>query len=102
MLNEPQTHLTKRLAVPLSQNQNAASSNTGKKMTAKRTRIARILKDGQAGHNKEVLFEELKEHVKGEIGQWKYPRWIEFVDDLPKNDRGKIDRKALKAREARA
>ncbi len=30
----------------------------------------------------EGLFEELKEWVKGRVGKWKYPRQIEFVDDL--------------------
>lgn len=43
-----------------------------------------------------ALFETLKEHVKGEIGQWKYPRWIEFVDDLPKTATGKIQRFKLR------
>jgi 4-hydroxybenzoate-CoA ligase len=42
------------------------------------------------------LYEELKEHVKTEIGQWKYPRWIEFVDDLPKTATGKIQRFKLR------
>jgi acyl-coenzyme A synthetase/AMP-(fatty) acid ligase len=37
--------------------------------------------------------------VKEHLSKHKYPRWIELVDDLPKNDRGKVDRKALKARE---
>jgi benzoate-CoA ligase len=39
---------------------------------------------------------ELKQFVKGSLAPYKYPRWIEFRDSLPKNDRGKIDRKALK------
>jgi len=34
--------------------------------------------------------------VKSRIALYKYPRWIEFVEALPKNDRGKIDRKRLK------
>ena len=42
------------------------------------------------------LESELKEFVKGHLAPYKYPRWIEFRDDLPKNDRGKIDRKSLK------
>jgi acyl-coenzyme A synthetase/AMP-(fatty) acid ligase len=42
------------------------------------------------------LEQELKEFVKGQLAVYKYPRWIEFRDDLPKNDRGKIDRKILK------
>ncbi|HEX8185328.1 MAG TPA: hypothetical protein VF747_11265, partial [Blastocatellia bacterium] len=39
---------------------------------------------------------ELKEFVKRRLAIYKYPRWVEFRDDLPKNDRGKIDRKRLK------
>jgi len=42
------------------------------------------------------LAEELKAFVKSRLAVYKYPRWIEFVDHLPKNDRGKIDRKMLK------
>ncbi len=44
----------------------------------------------------ETLAEELKEFVKSHLAVYKYPRWIEFVASLPKNDRGKIDRKRLK------
>jgi benzoate-CoA ligase len=43
-----------------------------------------------------ALAEELKEFVKSHLAVYKYPRWIEFVSSLPKNDRGKIDRKKLK------
>jgi len=42
---------------------------------------------------------ELQEHVRENLAKNKYPRVIEFVDDLPKNDRGKVDKKALRARE---
>ena len=42
------------------------------------------------------LGEELKEHVKSRIGVWKYPRWIEFVDGLPKTATGKIQRFRLR------
>jgi benzoate-CoA ligase family protein len=42
--------------------------------------------------------DELKEFVKFRLASYKYPRWIEFVTSLPKNDRGKIDRKQLKQR----
>ena len=44
------------------------------------------------------LAHELKEFVKSHLASYKYPRWIEFVTSLPKNDRGKIDRKQLKQR----
>ena len=40
----------------------------------------------------DALYEELKEHVKSQIGGWKYPRWIEPRDDLPKTATGKIQR----------
>jgi benzoate-CoA ligase len=39
----------------------------------------------------------LKEFVKTRLARYKYPRWIAFVPALPKNDRGKIDRKQLKS-----
>src|SRR5262249_485767 len=39
---------------------------------------------------------EIKQYVKLRLASYKYPRWIEFRTDLPKNDRGKIDRKSLK------
>ena len=42
------------------------------------------------------LAESVKEFVKTHLARYKYPRWIEFVSSLPKNDRGKIDRKKLK------
>ena len=38
----------------------------------------------------------LKEHVQGKIGKWKYPRWIEVVEDLPKTATGKIQRFKLR------
>jgi len=43
------------------------------------------------------LAEQIKQFVKDHIAVYKYPRWVEFVDSLPKNDRGKIDRKQLKS-----
>jgi benzoate-CoA ligase len=44
----------------------------------------------------ERLAEQLKEFVKGRLALYKYPRRIRFVTALPKNDRGKIDRRKLK------
>jgi benzoate-CoA ligase family protein len=49
----------------------------------------------------EALAEELKGWVKAKLSKHKYPRWVVFVDDVPKNDRGKVDKKTLKEREAR-
>lgn len=47
-----------------------------------------------------ALAAELQDHCKQHLSKHKYPRWVELVDDLPKNDRGKVDKKALAAREA--
>jgi len=38
----------------------------------------------------------LKDFVKDKIGKWKYPRWVEIVDDLPKTATGKIQRFKLR------
>jgi benzoate-CoA ligase len=43
------------------------------------------------------LAEDIKQFVKSHIAIYKYPRWVEFVDSLPKHDRGKIDRRKLKS-----
>ncbi|UFZ08523.1 benzoate-CoA ligase family protein [Bradyrhizobium ontarionense] len=46
--------------------------------------------------DRSTLHEALKEHVKQKIGPWKYPRWIEVVDALPKTATGKIQRFKLR------
>lgn len=42
------------------------------------------------------LADELKQFVKDQVGKWKYPRWIRFVEDLPKTATGKIQRFKLR------
>ena len=42
------------------------------------------------------LTQSLQEFVKVRLALHKYPRRIVFVEDLPKNDRGKVDRKSLR------
>lgn len=44
----------------------------------------------------EELSRELQEFVKARIQPWKYPRQVVFLDSLPKSDRGKILRTALR------
>jgi benzoate-CoA ligase family protein len=46
----------------------------------------------------EALAAELTRHTKAHLAPHKYPRWFEWAAELPKNDRGKVDRKALRAR----
>jgi 4-hydroxybenzoate-CoA ligase len=55
-----------------------------------------VLKDGKENDVSRALYEELKVHVKRTIGPWKYPRWIEFVDSLPKTATGKLQRFMLR------
>jgi 4-hydroxybenzoate-CoA ligase len=38
----------------------------------------------------------LKAFIKEKIGKWKYPRWVEIVEDLPKTATGKIQRFKLR------
>jgi 4-hydroxybenzoate-CoA ligase len=50
----------------------------------------------RADANTDGLHDALKEHVKQKIGPWKYPRWIDVVDSLPKTATGKIQRFKLR------
>jgi 4-hydroxybenzoate-CoA ligase len=54
-----------------------------------------VLKEKQSDLSR-ALYEDLKSHVKRTIGPWKYPRWIEIVDSLPKTATGKIQRFMLR------
>lgn len=47
------------------------------------------------GHTSSEL-DGLTDFVKNKIGKWKYPRWVEVVDDLPKTATGKIQRFKLR------
>ncbi len=55
-----------------------------------------VLRNSKEDDKSRALYEELKVHVKRSIGPWKYPRWIEFVDSLPKTATGKIQRFMLR------
>jgi acetyl-CoA synthetase len=45
----------------------------------------------------ETLKEEIRNFVKTELSKHEYPREIEFVDEIPLTQAGKIDRKVVKA-----
>src|SRR5438876_5236864 len=44
----------------------------------------------------EAIANELKDFVKSKLAPFKYPRWIEFVTELPKTATGKIQRFKLR------
>ena len=49
-----------------------------------------------AGSPSPELARELQAHVRRETAPYKYPRIVEFVDELPKTASGKIRRSALR------
>ncbi|MBU2410116.1 MAG: AMP-binding protein, partial [Gammaproteobacteria bacterium] len=62
-----------------------------------KTKAYVVLKDGQ-----QVGDDELKAFVKERLAPYKYPRFIEFVDELPKTATGKIQRFRLRERDSAA
>ena len=54
-------------------------------------------KDGVPA-NVESITRELKDFVKRMLLPYKYPRIIEYLDELPKTGTGKLDRQALKSK----
>ena len=46
-----------------------------------------------------ALEDEIKTYVKKELAHYKFPRWIYFVEDLPKTATGKVKRFELKQQE---
>ena len=51
-----------------------------------------VLKPGQVANAA-----DLQMHVKNQLAPYKYPRWVEFVPELPKTATGKIQRFKLRA-----
>ncbi len=51
-----------------------------------------VLKDGRDAQS----LDDLKDFVKERIVKWKYPRWIDVLDELPKTATGKIQRFKLR------
>src|SRR5260370_33175264 len=54
-----------------------------------------LRRGGEAGP---ALIQALQDFVKNRLAPYKYPRWIEFVDSLPKTATGKLQRFALRER----
>ena len=53
-----------------------------------------VLREGAPG---DELARELQEHVKATTAPYKYPRIVDFADELPKTASGKIKRAQLRA-----
>ncbi len=63
-----------------------------------KTKAFVVLKDGSGASAR--LEDELKTFVKGKLAPHKYPRFLEFVAELPKTATGKIQRFKLREKEA--
>ena len=55
-----------------------------------------VLNDRAAASD--AMMRELQVYVKGRLLPYKYPRSMEYLDELPKTGTGKIDRQALRKR----
>jgi benzoate-CoA ligase len=55
-----------------------------------------VLKSGHAPSDS--LKAALQQHVKAKLAPHKYPRWIEFLSELPKTATGKIQRFKLRSK----
>lgn len=51
----------------------------------------------QPGEGSPELEKELKEYVKSSLAHYKFPRWIHFLEELPKTATGKIKRFELRS-----
>ena len=55
-----------------------------------------VLRDGSPARTPD-LARELQDHVKRETAPYKYPRIVDFADELPKTASGKVKRAELRA-----
>jgi 2-aminobenzoate-CoA ligase len=53
----------------------------------------------EAGDASDGTVKELQDFVKAEIAPYKYPRIVEFVEDLPRTETGKVQRFKLRQQE---
>ena len=58
-----------------------------------------VLKDGRASDD--VMRQELQDFVRTRLAPYKYPRYIEFMAELPKTATGKLQRYILAKRETK-
>jgi fatty-acyl-CoA synthase len=53
-------------------------------------------------HGATLAAEELIQYCSGNLAKYKIPKYVEFLEELPKSDTGKIDRKRLKQQNVKA
>jgi acetyl-CoA synthetase len=55
-----------------------------------------VLREGAPSPSPELV-RELQDHVKSQTAPYKYPRIVDFAEELPKTPSGKIRRAELRA-----
>ena len=68
----------------------------------RRTTLKAFVVMNRADYEPAAATQTLQDHVKRALLPYKYPRIVEFLDELPKTGTGKIDRQALLKRDAAA
>lgn len=58
-----------------------------------------VLNPDYKSHDQEQLKKEIQEHVKKTTAPYKYPRKVEFIEELPKTVSGKVKRNELRKKE---
>ncbi|XP_026311145.1 acyl-coenzyme A synthetase ACSM3, mitochondrial isoform X1 [Piliocolobus tephrosceles] len=58
-----------------------------------------VLNPDYKSHDQEQLIKEIQEHVKKSTAPYKYPRKVEFIQELPKTISGKTKRNELRKKE---
>jgi acyl-coenzyme A synthetase/AMP-(fatty) acid ligase len=53
-----------------------------------------VLRSGQKGD--EELTKRIQDHIKTRLAPYKYPRWVEYLPELPRTATGKIQRYTLR------
>lgn len=66
-------------------------ADDGEGLTVPKAFVA--LREGFEGGD--ALVRELQDHVRERLARYKYPRMVQFIDALPRNDRGKVMRREL-------
>ncbi|MEZ5595671.1 MAG: hypothetical protein R3E84_04645 [Pseudomonadales bacterium] len=80
--------------------EHAAVAEVGVVGNQRRRRLVKpkafVVRGQRAGRRRRAGAETLKDFVKSKLAPYKYPRWIEFVPELPKTATGKIQRFRLR------
>ena len=67
-----------------------------RKSTRGRKRHARFMEDHRAGTTSDIVSAEIVGAIAGQLAKYKHPKRIIFVDELPRNTMGKVQKNLLR------